>query len=268
MLSHDSLLLAPGDKLGNIRLMKTLKENTPTSYAAQKLLPNGMKFSVVTLFPDLIDTYGTMSILGRAQEKGVIRIEALNPRDYTDDKWARVDRRPYGGGPGMVLEAPAVLKAADAAIKKAKATPAKTKILFLSASGKKFTNGYARTLSKKYKHILFLSGRYEGIDARVKKALKAEEISVGDYVLTGGELPALTIIDAVARQIPGVLGKFESVEENRASASEIYTRPETIVYKKKKYSVPKILLSGHHAKMDAWKEDPKRKTKGKATQES
>jgi tRNA (guanine37-N1)-methyltransferase len=223
-----------------------------------------MRFSVVTLFPEIIEAYGNMSILGRAQEKEVISVKAYNPRNYTPDKWARVDRRPYGGGPGMVLEAPSMLKASDDAMKKAKVTPAKTKIFFLSASGKKFTNEYARTLAKKYKHILFISGRYEGVDARVKKALKAEEISIGDYVLTGGEVASMVMIDAIARQIPGVLGKFESVEEERASASEVYTRPETIVYKKKKMSVPKILLSGHHAKMEAWKEDPKRKTKGKA----
>jgi tRNA (guanine37-N1)-methyltransferase len=223
-----------------------------------------MKFSVVTLFPEIVEAYGQMSILGRAQEKGVISVKAYNPREYTPDKWARVDRRPYGGGPGMVLEAPSLLNASDDAVKKAKVSSPKTKIFFLSASGKKFTNEYARTLAKKYKHILFISGRYEGVDARVKKALKAEEISIGDYVLTGGEVASMVMIDSIARQIPGVLGKFESVEEERISASEVYTRPETIIYKKKKMSVPKILLSGHHAKMDAWKEDPKRKTKGKA----
>ena len=105
----------------------------------------------------------------------------------------------------------------------------------------------------KLKDIILISGRYEGIDTRVKKILKAEEVSIGDYVLTGGELPAMVVIDAIARQIPGVLGKFESVEENRITASEIYTRPEIISYKGKKYKVPKILLSGHMANIEKWK---------------
>ena len=115
------------------------------------------------------------------------------------------------------------------------------------------TNAYAKNLSKKYAEVIIVCGRYEGIDARVKKVLKAEEVSVGPYILTGGEVPALAIIDATARQIPGVLGKFESLEEGRVASHEMYTRPEVLTYKGKKYRVPKVLLSGNHKLLDAWK---------------
>src|SRR6185312_15243810 len=118
-----------------------------------------------------------------------------------------------------------------------------------SAGGTPLTNAYAKKLSK-YKNVIIVCGRYEGIDARAKKALGAEEVSVGDYILTGGEVPAMAIIDAAARQIKGVLGKFESLEEGRVASHDIYTRPEILEYKKKKYRVPKVLLSGNHAKMD------------------
>ena len=127
------------------------------------------------------------------------------------------------------------------------------KVLITAAGGKPLTNAYAKKLSKE-KEVIILCGRYEGIDARVKKILKAEEVSVGPYILTGGELPALAIIDATARQIPGVLGKLESLEEGRVASHEIYTRPEVLEYKGKNYRVPKVLLSGHHAHMDAWKQ--------------
>ncbi len=162
----------------------------------------------------------------------------------------RVDDRPYGGGPGMVLRPELFLKAfSKIKIKDKK----KTKIILFSPSGKKFDTAYAKKSAQKYTDIIMISGRYEGIDARVQKILKAEEISIGDYVLTGGELPAMVLIDSISRQVPGILGKYESLEEERVSSSEVYTRPEIMKWKGKNYRVPKVLLSGHQAKIEEWK---------------
>lgn len=208
-----------------------------------------MHFHIITLFPEAMEGYFNASILGRAQKDKKIKVSYYNPRDFTKDKWRRVDRRPYGGGPGMVMEAPAVLNAAKKAIGKNK----NVKVIFLSAAGKQFTNAAARSYAKKFKHMVFLCGHYEGVDARVRKILKAEEVSIGPYILTGGEAPALVIADAVARQLKGVLGNFESLEEDRASSSEVYTRPEVLAYGGKTYRVPKILLSGRHKDIEAWK---------------
>lgn len=211
-----------------------------------------MKFHVVTLFPPMFDSYLKESIIGRAITDKKIAVKFYNPRDYTTNKWGRVDGRPYGGGPGMVMEAQPVL----AAVAKARGKK-KIKTIIFSPAGKKLTNEYARSLLKKNKEIILISGRYEGIDGRVKKILKAEEISIGDYVLTGGELPSMVLIDTVARQIKGVLNTFDSVEENRISSSEVYTRPEVLKYKGKNYRVPKVLLSGHQAKIEEWKNGKK-----------
>jgi tRNA (guanine37-N1)-methyltransferase len=196
----------------------------------------------------MFDSYLKESIIGRAITDKKIAVKFYNPRDYTTNKWGRVDGRPYGGGPGMVMEAQPVL----AAVAKARGRK-KIKTIIFSPAGKKLTNEYARNLLKKNKEIILISGRYEGIDGRVKKILKAEEISIGDYVLTGGELPSMVLIDTVARQIKGVLNTFDSVEENRISSSEVYTRPEVLKHKGKNYRVPKVLLSGHQAKIEEWK---------------
>lgn len=204
-----------------------------------------MKFHVVTLFPEVVDAYAGASILGRAQKDRKLTVKSYQLRDYVENKWGKADERPYGGGPGMVLQATPFLNAVNK-IRKGK----KVKVLITAAGGKPLTNAYAKKLSKE-KEMIILCGRYEGIDARVKKILKAEEVSVGPYILTGGELPALSIIDATARQIPGVLGKFASLEESRVASHEIYTRPEVLTHKGKKYAVPKVLLSGHHANIDA-----------------
>lgn len=221
-----------------------------------------MRFHIITLFPETMQAYLNDSILGRAQEKKLISVKYYNPRDFTKDKRARVDRRPYGGGPGMVLEPEPFLKAVEKARGRTEADRAKrkrrTKIFFLAPEGKQFTNAYARTLAKKYDDIIFLSGRYEGIDARVPKILKAEALTVGPYVLTGGELPAMIVIDAVSRQIEGVLGKFESVEEERVASPDVYTRPEILEWKKKKHRVPKVLLGGNHKKIEEWKASRKK----------
>ncbi len=212
-----------------------------------------MHFHIVTLFPDSIKPYLDASILGRAQESKKVKISYYNPRDFTEDKWARVDRRPYGGGPGMVLEAESFLKA----VKKALGTK-KGVVYFFDTSGEQFTNTLARTLvKKKVKDVVLLCGHYEGIDARVQKILKAKKLSVGPFTLTGGEIPAMLVIDAIARQIPGVLGRFDSIEEERTASAEVYTRPEVLVWNKKKYRVPKVLLSGNHAEIEKWKQETK-----------
>ena len=206
-----------------------------------------MNFHVVTLFPEVIDAYTSASILGRAQREKLLKVKTYQLRDTAGNKWGKVDERPYGGGPGMVLRAEPVIKAVEK-IRKGK----KITVLVTAAGGKPFTNAYAKKLSK-LKDVIIVCGRYEGIDARAIKALKAEEVSVGPYILTGGEVPAMAIIDASARQIKGVLGKFESLEESRVASHEIYTRPEVLKIKGKSYRVPKVLLSGHHANMNVWK---------------
>jgi tRNA (guanine37-N1)-methyltransferase len=208
------------------------------------------RFHVITLFPQTVEAYLGDSILGRAQEDKKLAVKYYNPRDFTKDKHARVDKRPYGGGPGMVLEAEPFLKA----VAKAKGKKTKRiKTVFFATDGKQFTNVMARDWVKKYDDIIFLCGRYEGIDARAPKILRAEKISVGPFVLTGGEIPAMIVTDAIARQIPGVLGSFLSVEEERNASPDVYTRPEVLVWKKKKYKVPPVLLGGNHKLIEEWK---------------
>ena len=207
-----------------------------------------MNFHIITLFPKAFGSYLGESILKRAIEDKKIKVSFYNPRDFVLNKWKRVDRPPYGGGPGLVIEALPVINA----IAKAKGKK-NAKLIFLSPSGKQFNNTYASKIAKKYKDLIIVSGRYEGIDARVKKVFKMDEISVGPFILTGGELSAMIIIDVMSRQISGVLGNFDSLEERRISSSEVYTRPEVFTYKNKKYRVPKVLLSGHRAKIEEWK---------------
>ncbi|TAJ14808.1 tRNA (guanosine(37)-N1)-methyltransferase TrmD [Patescibacteria group bacterium] len=211
-----------------------------------------MTFHVVTLFPDALTSYLEASIIGRAIKDKWIKVKFYNPRDFTKNKWHRVDQRPYGGGPGMVLEAEPFLKAVKKALGRKKGV-----VYFFDASGKQFTNTDARALARNVgptrSNIVLICGHYEGIDARVQKILKAKPISIGSYTLTGGELPAMVVIDAVSRQIPGVLGSFESIEEERVASSEVYTRPEVLKWAGKNHSVPKVLLSGNHAKIEEWK---------------
>jgi len=221
-----------------------------------------MTFHIVTLFPESFDSYIGSSIIGRAVCDKKIKIKFYNPRDFTLDKWKRIDNKPYAGGPGMVIQALPVIKAIEKALKKiTPPTPLKLRgekkrkflIIWLTPSGKQFDTDYAKKTSKKYTDIIMISGRYEGIDARVKKIFKTEDISVGPYVLTGGELPAMIFMDCVSRQIKGVLGNFDSLEESRVSSSDVYTRPEVLEYKGKKYRVPKVLLSGNHKEIEEWK---------------
>ena len=204
-------------------------------------------FHIITLFPESIEPYLKSSIIGRARNAKKIKVSFYDPKKFTRDKYGRVDRRPYGGGPGMVLEADGMLRAAQKAVGKRKA-----EVIFFSTDGKQFNEPMAKQFAKK-KDVLLIAGHYEGVDERVAKILKAKKVSMGPYVLTGGELPAATLIDAVARFVPGVLGKSESLERARVSSPEVYTRPEVLTWKGKKYRVPKVLLTGHHAKIEAWK---------------
>ncbi len=218
-----------------------------------------MKCTVITLFPESIEGYVQSSILKRAQEKKLISVSFVTPRSFATDKHHKTDDRPYGGGPGMVMKAEPILKAVESVLKKRKHKKERTKIIFFSPNGKQFTGAQARTLSQRFDHIVFIAGRYEGVDARVKKILKAQDISIGPYVLTGGELPALIVIDALARNIKGVLGTHESLEEKRIAAADVYTRPEVLTWKGKSYRVPAVLSSGHHKDIDNWRKNTHKK---------
>lgn len=220
-------------------MKKTTKKQVPTS------------FHIVTLFPGAFESYLGESIIKRAIADKKIFVHFYNPRDFTKDKWLRVDRRPYGGGPGMVLEAESVLKAVAKAL--GRKDRKEVKVLFFEPEGKQFDTAYADRVSKKYKHIVLICGRYEGVDARVKKILHAEPLSVGPYTLTGGELPAMVVLDVIARRLKGVLGNEESVEERRITSHDVYTRPEVLSWKGKKYRVPNVLLTGNHKAIEEWK---------------
>lgn len=210
------------------------------------------RFHLITLFPEACDAYLTASILGRARKNKKIAVSYQNPRDFVDNRWGKVDERPYGGGPGMVMTALPVVRA----VKKALGRKKKAAIMWFSPGAKAFDNKEADTLAK-FDDIVLVCGRYEGIDERAAKILKSmgtvKRYSVGEAVLTGGEVPAMAIVDAVSRRLPGVLGKDASVEERRIASGEVYTRPETIVFSKKKYKVPAVLQTGHHKNIDSWR---------------
>ncbi|MEN9649353.1 MAG: tRNA ((1)-)-methyltransferase, tRNA (guanine37-N1)-methyltransferase [Candidatus Parcubacteria bacterium] len=227
-----------------------------------------LTFHIISLFPESFSSYLGESILARAQKEKKIAVKFYNPRDFSkptgaqklkERPYLRVDDKPYGGGPGMVMQALPLAKAIDKALSGAqkKKTFTKAQIVFLSPTGTQFTNDLATEAAHTYSDIIFLCGRYEGIDARVKSMFKMDEVSVGPFVTTGGELPAMIMIDAISRQIPGVLGNFSSREESRISSSDVYTRPAVVEFKKKTYAVPEVLLSGHHAVIDSWKEEKK-----------
>ncbi len=216
---------------------------------------NTVNFHIISLFPESFDSYIDKSIIARAIEQKYIKINFYNPKDYLNNKETkhRVDDRPYGGGPGMIIRAEPIIISIDKILKKKGIIKQKTLIVFLSPDGIQFDNVFAKKISKKYKDIIIICGRYEGIDSRVKKVFKMIDISIGPWVTTGGELPALIMIDVISRQIEGVLGKIDSIEENRVASSEMYTRPEILVYKNKKYKVPKVLLSGNHKDIEDWR---------------
>jgi tRNA (guanine37-N1)-methyltransferase len=215
-----------------------------------------MRFHIVTVFPGMFDSYLKESLFKRAQAKKIISVRAYDLRVFTKDKHRKVDDRPFGGGPGMVL---AVQPVWDA-VKKIKSTRrkslkrSKTRVILFSTRGKRLDAATARRLAK-YDDLILICGRYEGVDERVAEYIADEEISIGDYILSGGEIPALALMEAVSRQIPGFLGKEESLEEFNGSFPT-YTRPEVFVpVKGKKWSVPPVLLSGNHKKISEWRKD-------------
>lgn len=207
-----------------------------------------MKFDIITIFPQILDSYFGESLLKKAQDKGLISIKTHNLRDFTDDKHRKVDDSPYGGGPGMVLKAEPIAKA----VEKIKGKNKKSRTILFSLRGKKFDQKEAHRLAK-YDQLIFICGRYEGVDERVARHVADEEISLGDFVLSGGELPAAIVIEAVSRLIPGMLGKIESLEEKKGSYP-VYTKPETVKLGGKNRKVPPVLLSGDHKKIDGWRE--------------
>ena len=218
-----------------------------------------MKFDIITIFPNIFDSYLNESILKRAQKKKLISVRVHDLRKYSKSKHKRVDDRPFGGGPGMVLQIEPIAR-----IFNKFGSKKQNKVIIFSASGKRFDDKSALRLAKSKTGLVMLCGHYEGIDERAKTVIKdlgfkIEEISIGPYVLTGGELPAMVLLDAVSRKIPGVLGKNESLEEQRYGVGvPAYTRPAEFTYKNKKYKVPGVLLSGNHKKIEEWRKTGKK----------
>ena len=226
-----------------------------------------IQFNIITIFPKIFDSYFKESILKRAQKEGLIKIAVHNLRDFAAGKHKKVDDKPYGGGPGMVFMIEPIYKAVEFAKRKARsAMPTgrqakRKKVILFSTRGKKFDAKVAKRLAL-CDQLILICGRYEGVDERVAEHITDEEISIGDYVLSGGELAAMVLVEAVARFIPGVLGKRESLEEIKGSYP-VYTRPENFILKGKSQSakrkaqkgwqVPKVLVSGNHKKIDKWR---------------
>lgn len=209
-----------------------------------------MRIDIVTIFPKMFDPVLGESIIKRAQNKGKVKIHIHDLRDYSEDKHRKVDDRPFGGGSGMVMRPEPIFRAVEYI--KSKIRRQKTKVILMCPQGKTFNQKIAKELIK-YKHLILICGHYEGVDERVREYLADEEISIGDYVLTGGELPAMVLVDAIARFIPGVLGdknslNFESFECNLLEYSH-YTRPAEF----RGMAVPEILLSGNHKKIELWR---------------
>lgn len=229
-----------------------------------------IKFHVITIFPEIFSSYLNESIIGRAIKNKLLSVKFYNPRDCVTgnrSNYRAVDGKPYGGGAGMVLQAEPILKTFLKIERKIKSP--KKKIVIFSAKGKLFNQKMAYDWARKYEEIIFITGRYEGIDERVKQALKAEEISIGPYVLTDGDVAAMAVISAVTRLIPGAI-RSESLKEEsywhlllkKEKAGAVgehglehphYTRPEVLKYKGKNYKVPKVLLSGNHAAINKWR---------------
>lgn len=209
----------------------------------------------MTLFPQMIENGLNTSIIGRAVQKGIINFEAVNIRDYAFNKHQKVDDYPYGGGAGMVMQAEPIYKCYEAILKKINTKEAeRPRVVFMTPQGRTFNQNIAKELSKE-KNLIFLCGHYEGIDERVLEKIVTDEISLGDYVLTGGELPAMVMIDAISRLIPGVLNndvsaEFESFSDNLLEYPQ-YSRPKQWMGEE----VPEILMSGNHQNVDRWRRE-------------
>ena len=212
-----------------------------------------MRCDVITLFPEMVASVLGSSILKRAQEKGLLEVRVHNLRDYTLDKHKVADDVPYGGGAGMVMKAEPILRAVERIREQYERDGERIRLLLPSPHGRPFTQAYAQNLAGDSRRLVMLCGHYEGIDERVRLALQPEEVSVGDYVLTGGELPVLTLIDAAARLVPGVLGDPESIVEESFTDALLeyphYTRPAEV----RGMTVPEVLLSGHHEAIRLWR---------------
>ena len=211
-----------------------------------------MIFDIMTLFPDLVKYILGESIIGRAQKNGIIEVETYNIRDYSEDKHRRVDDTPYGGGKGMLMMAPPIYRCFEAIKEHRASTELKSRVIYMSPSGKVFDQKKAEELLA-YDQLIILCGHYEGVDRRVIDEIVDEEISIGDYVLTGGEIPACILTDAVARLVDGVLSDPECHEKESISSGLLeypqYTRP----YEFHGVKVPDVLISGHHENIDKWR---------------
>ncbi|HIV85636.1 MAG TPA: tRNA (guanosine(37)-N1)-methyltransferase TrmD [Candidatus Monoglobus merdigallinarum] len=211
-----------------------------------------MRFDILTLFPEMLEAVLGSSIIGRAQKNGLAEINYVNIRDFAFNKHRRVDDYPYGGGQGMVMQAEPIYLAYQSV---ADGLDYKPYTIYMSPQGKTFTQGTAKRLAKKYSHIVLLCGHYEGVDQRVLDEIVDAEISIGDFVLTGGEIAAMAVVDAVVRLLPGVLKSEEAFSEESHYSGLLefpqYTRPE--VWRGR--AVPEILLSGHHKNIENWKRE-------------
>lgn len=245
---------------------KVAASRTPSAKGGLSRNDKSLKVDVLTIFPEMIDAYCGNAILGRAQKSGLLEVKAHNLREWAVDKNGHVDDRPFGGGAGMVMRVEPFFNALGA-LKvrstkyevrgKKSRTPypvLHTRVILTSAKGKMFTQKDAQRLSK-YDRLVFLCGRYEGVDERIAERLADEELSIGQYVMTGGELASLVMIDAIARLRPGVLGKAASLDDESWTVGDQkeypqYTRPEIF----NKWKVPKVLLSGNHEEIKKWRE--------------
>lgn len=221
-----------------------------------------MTFHIITIFPKIFDSYFNESIIKRAKNNKLINIKVHNLRDYTKDKHKTVDDTPYGGGAGMVLKIEPIWRCVQFLSSKFKAQSSKlskTRIILFSAKGKRFTQADAKRL-KKYENLILICGRYEGVDERVAKYLADEEISIGDFVLTGGEIPAMVVVDSITRLIPGVLGNLESPQNESFSKKNYLEYPQyTKPAEYNKWKVPEVLLSGDHKEIEKWRKKNSKK---------
>lgn len=214
-----------------------------------------MKFDIITIFPHIFDSYFSESLIKKAQDNRLIEIKIHDLRNFSKDKWGNVDDKPYGGGRGMVMKIEPIYRAVNTIKEK------NGKVIFFSPRGKKYSQSVATELTK-HNQLILICGRYEGVDERVNNHLADETISIGDYILTGGEIPAMAIVESVSRLIPGVVGidKEGFLDERMVGKGMVeypqYTRPEVFQTKEgKKWKVPDVLLSGHHKNIEKWKEN-------------
>ena len=213
-----------------------------------------MRFDIMTLFPALVDTVLSESVIGRARKAGIIDVYVYNIRDYSKDKHRKVDDTPYGGGKGMLMSPVPIYDCYTDVVDPQKNTSERKHVIYMSPQGSVLTQAKAREFSQKYDDLIILCGHYEGVDQRIIDEIVDEEISIGDYVLTGGEIPACIVVDAVARLLPGVLSDAECFEKESFTDETMleypqYTRP--VEFRGRK--VPDVLLSGHHANIEKWR---------------